>query len=350
MRRSESAPNVAPSLVATLWARRAMVWLGLGLAALFAWLTIRQVDLGQVPGLLRQLDPKPLVLAVALFPLSMWVKALQWQRLACTGGSGRARDLFTATGLGMLVNNLAPARLGDVVRLALGARLAGLGPLRATSSILIEKLLDLFSLATIGLALVPVAPLPGPLRGAALLVAGGSVGGLLLLALLAGQRRRIVGRLASAPWTPTRLAERLAAMLDGLEGVQHPRRLALPLALSYLYWALNAATYALVLLAFAEPPSPLMTLAVLVVTNLGMALPSSPGYVGVFDYLCVLTLGGFGIGPAPALAFALILHAYGLVVPSLLGAFLIWREPRARALVWGGRRAPVEQAPALVVS
>jgi hypothetical protein len=48
---------------------------------------------------------------------------------------------------------------------------------------------------------------------------------------------------------------------------------------------------------------------VLAVTNLGMAVPSAPGYVGVFHSAVVLSLAPYGVPPTAATAAAIVLHA-----------------------------------------
>ena len=85
--------------------------------------------------------------------------------------------------------------------------------------------------------------------------------------------------------------------------------------------------YWLVLLAFTPQssvlgnPSQLFVagLAVASVTALGMTVPASPGYIGVFEVLTRETMVLFGMAPEPALSYALIAHAIVYVVFSLLG-------------------------------
>lgn len=316
-----------------------MVWIGIGLTLVTGWLALQGVDLAALPGLLTSARPLPLLAAAALLPLAVWVKALQWQRLGALSGPTSFGGLLTATGVGLAVNNLAPARLGDVVRLLLGAQLGGLGAVRAASSILVEKLLDLLTLAALGLTIVPFAPLPWEIKVAVLATGLAAGMGLVGLAAVASRQQVLAGAFTARFPLPVGLAARLEKALESIGGLEHPRRLAIPAALSLLAWAVNAATFSLVLLAFDLRLPPAATVALVVVTNLGMALPSSPGYVGVFDYLCVVTLAPFGVEPTAALAFALAVHAYGLVLPSLLAVALVCREPLLRPRLFGRRRA-----------
>ena len=60
----------------------------------------------------------------------------------------------------------------------------------------------------------------------------------------------------------------------------------------------------------------------LVATNLGMTVPSAPGYVGVYHYIAVQSLRVFGVDESSGLAVAFVLHAVGFGVFTLAGAVL----------------------------
>jgi hypothetical protein len=86
----------------------------------------------------------------------------------------------------------------------------------------------------------------------------------------------------------------------------------------------SAVNYTL-LGAIGERPSFLAALFLLIVLQIGVAVPSSPGRIGVFHYLCVQALAVFGIGGANALSYAFILHLIAVILPVALGAVLAWR-------------------------
>jgi uncharacterized membrane protein YbhN (UPF0104 family) len=74
---------------------------------------------------------------------------------------------------------------------------------------------------------------------------------------------------------------------------------------------------------------------VLVATNLSMAIPSAPGYVGVFHGAFVATLALFGVQEGPAVAAAIVGHALLVGFFIIGGACYLIRGRAARA---GGRR------------
>jgi hypothetical protein len=128
---------------------------------------------------------------------------------------------------------------------------------------------------------------------------------------------RFVGRL---PWADrARLAGIAGSLIDGLSGIT-TARLGPPLVLlSVVIWADIAAYYWVVLLAFDATQPFVAGLAVSSVTALGMTVPSSPGFIGVFEVLTRETMVLFGMGPEAALGYALVAHAIVYAVFTLLG-------------------------------
>jgi uncharacterized membrane protein YbhN (UPF0104 family) len=61
-------------------------------------------------------------------------------------------------------------------------------------------------------------------------------------------------------------------------------------------------------------------LFVTAVLNLGSAVPSSPGYVGTYEWLGVASLGLLDVDHEPALAFTILVHAAWYVPTTLFGA------------------------------
>jgi uncharacterized membrane protein YbhN (UPF0104 family) len=99
-------------------------------------------------------------------------------------------------------------------------------------------------------------------------------------------------------------------------------RLAIPIfGWSLASWVCSGLAYYAVMGAFHLQLPITAAFWVVVITSLGMVIPSSPGYVGVFHYLTVLTLGLFGIAQGIALSYALVLHAVVYIFLSATGVY-----------------------------
>ncbi len=168
-----------------------------------------------------------------------------------------------------------------------------------------------------------------------------SAGALTLMGARPALATRLMA-LATRP-LPADLAGRIqslaASFLTGLGALGGVGPTARVLALSCGAWLLEAGMYFTLMFAFPLAPSLALAVLTTAVANLGTLIPSSPGYVGVFDFLGQSVLVQFGVPQAPALAYVLVVHAAHIVPVSLLGLWYAWR---AGVLGWvlGGGKAP----------
>ncbi|MFC2015956.1 lysylphosphatidylglycerol synthase domain-containing protein, partial [Chloroflexota bacterium] len=126
--------------------------------------------------------------------------------------------------------------------------------------------------------------------------------------------------LANLPWVDRSGIERfVGSLIDGLSGITTLRLGPVLVLWSVLIWAVISAFYWLVVLAFDPTQSYVTGVAVASVTALGMTVPASPGYIGVFEILARETLVLFGMQPELALGTALVGHAIVYLVYTVLG-------------------------------
>jgi uncharacterized protein (TIRG00374 family) len=138
-------------------------------------------------------------------------------------------------------------------------------------------------------------------------------------------RRFFAERKDKAPFW-RRLDKSLVAILECLEALRQPHT-GLKLALtSLLVWIISALTTWLVLQATGIQAPWYASFFLVLVSQLGGAVPSAPGRLGVYHYAAVQALAVFGVAQLPALSFAVLLHLLVYVLMGVCGAFCLWRE------------------------
>jgi len=299
--------------------------LALLLAGLAGWLSMRQVHWTALRDALAQVDILLLALALSTVLATTVAKAARWRLLLrpCCNQIGGMRVLRVLL-IGQMGNSFLPARLGDLARTALLSPQAVGGFFAVLGTILVEKTLDGIVGLCILAGLALWAPLPSWLRGPALgLVV--LTGTLVALLILAATRERWTTALyqRSSRWLPegarTRIHRMLASLAIGLDLFKHPANILLALTWSAAVWGLAALTN-LALMAALDIDAPGWSIwLVLVAGYIANFLPTVPAQVGVFEYASVLALAVAGIGPEPALAFALLLHLLVYAPPAVLG-------------------------------
>ena len=331
--------------------RKLRFWIGILISIVALIFAFRQVDFHVVWIALTEVNVGLLVASVIPLLLFLIFRSFRWRLLFYPQQGLRLRNVFAVTMIGYLLSNVFPARLGDVARAYLIGDSEDVSRTRAFSTIVAERVLDALS-AVIGFFLVlPFAPVPAWMVRSGLVVGAVALVAVILFVVLVRRQAwtlrlfdRLLlalrwpdnetmtafwGRLASRmrlpalarlPWADrTRLGTMAGSLIDGLSGITTVR-LGPPLVVwSVAVWAVISAFYWLILLAF-DPAQPYVAgLAVASVTALGMTVPSSPGYIGVFEVLTRETMVLFGMGPEPALTYALVAHAIVYIVYSLLG-------------------------------
>jgi hypothetical protein len=309
----------------TMWVAAAI---GIPASAGFLFLAVRGADLGAVKQTLQDVRLGPLVLAVACIAVVYWLQAARWRRIAATNAS--QRQFVEMVVSGVAVNNVLPGRVGDLLRARWVSRGAYSGG-RGLATVVIDRGFDLLGLA---LFLVATLPLVTDEPWVDRIV----VGSLLLLLVLWGgilASRTYIRRQPRARRSHRGLARRFAR--DTLEGLSEPLATSrtMLLALSIAAWGMWAVAAILTARAVGIDLSFVDALFVTAAINLGVAVPSSPGFVGTYQWLGVSALALFGVSQESALAFAIAMQAVWYVPTTLVGAVLLvvrYSSPRGRSI------------------
>jgi len=306
------------------------LWVGLVVSAAALALALRGINLRQVGETLAQAEYVYLVPATVAMLAYLVARSVRWRLLL--GPEVSLVRCFWVTNVGYLVSNVLPFRLGDPARAVVIGQGGKISTAAALSTVVVERVLDMLMVVAL---LAGVTPFVSGVGGAmsAGLVAGGAVlvalAVLLTLAFRPDWGRRLVRRVLG--WLPRLDSERWARALDGLfEGLAPLRSgrkgLAL-LAWSVVTWALVVAYYWALMRAFLPRPPALAAPFLACVVGLGMAVPSSPGAVGVFHAVARYGLTApFGIPVDQAVTVAFAIHAFQYVLMCVLGLVGLARE------------------------
>jgi uncharacterized protein (TIRG00374 family) len=277
---------------------------------------------------IRQADIRFLLAGVLSELLWLLVRGFFWRTLLQNKAS--YKDAFITVNEGYLLNNILPFRLGEIGRAFLIGRKAHLDFWQVLPSILIERALDLAFAAGLFLSTIPFVIGVTWAKQAALATGMIVLIGLGLIYLLARNRQRVLGWIARAGerWAVVnKLAgRRVDAFFDGLEIITDGRLFLRALGWEALNWLVSVLQYYLVLRAFFAAPSLLWVLFALGVGAIGIAAPSSPGAIGVFEAVLVGALVAFGLDASPATAFALSVHFIAYIVTGLIGGYGLYKD------------------------
>ena len=312
---------------------------GLPLSALFLWLAVRGVSFDEVWDALSSANPVLIVLAVPCLLALVLFQGLRWRALIGGGTSLPRRTYVALSWFGLGVSNVIPGRPGDIVRGVWFGRLARMPTARSLASIGVDRAFDIITLVLILLVCLPFIAHPDWLIALAL------VGGLIAIALLAMlvlawwaahrsmRARQWMDDSADAGW----VRRQAGAFMRGMATMDHVSQVARVTTWSFATWASWACGAWLIATSMSLGISIGGAFFLCAVIGLGAAIPSSPGQIGTFQWLSVVSLAVLGIGRADALAFSVLLQAV-ILIPVILGTPVVawWLTAR-----YHGSRAAV---------
>jgi uncharacterized membrane protein YbhN (UPF0104 family) len=297
-------------------------WVGLVIGLLVSGLALALVlhwaGWGPLREALQRVRPGYLVLGLLVFLASMMARVACW-KILIGRPVGFVRVLATLNE-GYLLNNVLPWRMGELGRAILLGRQPGLSAPMVLSTILVERLYDMILAVGLMLVLLPLAS-GAAWAARAAWIGAAAVGVALAFVWFALKRPpTIEGLLARLPGPAPTWQRLWGSFRDGLEVLKTPNRMLMSFAWMVVSWALALLEYGLVLRAVLPIVQPLWAGFMLAATLLGVAVPSLPGYVGVFEAAGVASLSIFGVPADQGLAAALVLHGMVYSVASLIGA------------------------------
>ncbi len=279
--------------------------------------------------------------SAAVATLTFPARASRWRIILAARSAGVPwRPVWHATAIGFMANNVLPARAGELARAFAGSRLVGLPFAASLGSVAVERVFD--GLIVILLMAVAIAsgdfPAAVTIGHTSVSTVAAWLGAAFILALaflfaLVHAPREGLARVAAVlrRLLPPAAAEWLVRVtrgfIEGLSILRAPRDFARVVVWSLAVWLINGAAFYLGFLAFHIHGLPLTSPLLLQgIVAIGVAIPSSPGFFGLFEAGSRVSLGLYGVPGVAAASFALGTHLGWFVPITALGLVYLARS------------------------
>jgi uncharacterized protein (TIRG00374 family) len=333
--------------------RHTRIILGVLISIFLLWFLFRDTDWRVLVTVLRQVDAGWLLLALFLAFGSSLARVQRWSYVVRAAQPATFRSMFSATQIGLLVNLLIPARIGDLVRGYVLSSLAKISFTRSLTLVALDRINDILALVTVLLIAlfsfpsdVDIEFAAGAFGNAEPFVVSSSLIQPVTVSLISALflvvvflvflyfRQdivlRLLGRLLepvssrTAAWLRTMFLNFAAGMHIFRSGIQMTKSVLL----SLVTWGLVALSLAALLKAFhLEFPwyGPFLMLAMLGVFT---AVTVTPGMVGQYHIPVIasllMILPGMNVNEAKAVA--IVAHLVALLPPVVLGVYSMMNE------------------------
>lgn len=307
------------------------IFVGLAITVVCVWLAFRKVPFTELTDVISGGNYYWLIPAVIAQLFAILMRSQRWVILL-----DRKSELEASVwsqGIGYLFTNLFPFRLGEVARVLVMSERCKMPVAQVAGTAIVERLLDVGTMIFALVLVLPWMQVPnaivrsGEIFGVLVLL------GILLIILLAKFKETslaLVDRICTIfPFLPkSMIIARWKELIQGLTPLLRGSVALWVIAFSLLTWLSSAIVYICSIQVFQPAGLFLEAVFMMVSLSLAVAVPSSPGFIGVFQFVgqqALVIPFGVKYSVSNALAITLIAYLVYYILSSLLGLIGMWR-------------------------
>ncbi len=286
-----------------------------------------------------QIQLVPLLIGFMITPVHVFVRAHRWSILVRPVGKLKVLDSFSLQMVGYLANTILPFRMGELIRGVLLGRRIKISKSTSLATVVVERMIDSVSLLGVLAIIGFLFPFSDQFKDAAWIMVGGIAAVLGVILYFAFATDPLSGAFG---WLFNMMPGKMGVMLRdiaekfiaGFGLLRTGRNYGIITIETAVLWCLYALQVFLILMSFnfmkiypAIGATPILaSFVILIVSAVGLSLPSAPGGVGTFHAACILGLSLFGVPAAPGASFALVIHAVTILFYIFWGIPFMLRE------------------------
>lgn len=287
-----------------------IVGLAIGAAALY-W-SVSKIDFAQMFSYILRINIWWILAACAVYSAAFAARGLRWKYFLDHVTEARASRLFNLLLIGFFVNNVFPARVGEVVRAYVSGKKLQISKSSVLATIVVERLFDGLAYVTFFIITVSFLPFPDYIKtmfwiGAAIFSCV-----LLILFLLSRNRARASGLMARLP-LPAKLKGPVGHVfnnfLEGLRMFSDHKTLLKGFVFSLIVWGVEGLVFYVMSFPFGMGINFFQSVFTMIIIGMASILPGAPGYVGSVEASGVVALNVFKIDKTLSMAYIITIHS-----------------------------------------
>lgn len=309
--------------------KKTAVWSGFLISAVFLYLALRRTDWASVLETLKRTNYLYLIPASLSFLADFSLRAVRWKFFLLHIKKCKYRNLLSSVFISFFSNTIFPMRAGEFIRSYFIGKQERISKVSALATIAAERVFD--GMTVVGLLIFtlfffPITPEVRRILTASLIFFAGV--GVIFYGLLFFRdptRRLIHSILKLFPKNIYKLGiKTVDSFIHGLSGIKSVQIIPI-IILSILCWLLNASMFYFTGLGMGLGITFTGAIFLMAIVGLGVAIPSSPGYVGVFEFFGIMASEIIGIPRNDAVAYILLGRFLHTIIILSSGGFFMAR-------------------------
>lgn len=308
--------------------------IGIGISILLIWLIFRGTNWSEFLKSIQNINYYILIVAMALLVSSVWIRAIRWRILISKVGDVTTKDLFKATMVGNMGNNILPLKMGELLRAYVISKKQNIIFSGAFSSLVVERIVDLISFILIISAVFSISPITDWTQKI------GIIGFFIVICFLIVSFVLFKYNSKFEIWYLEKqkqlikkdketIANHFVGFCQGIQSLWQNPKPWQTIFLSLLIWAMYFLFTILSIYAFNFNLGFLdimkMGILVLAFVTLAVIVPSSPGYVGTYHAAAIAALQIVYINVDAARAFAIMYHMAQYLPLTFIGLYYFFK-------------------------
>lgn len=305
--------------------KNAVAFLGLIISIFIVWYILGKYDLQSAWESVKSVSIHSIVIMIVIYLSTFLLRAWRWKLMLSDITDANFILLFKSIVLGFAGNNIIPARGGELLRMEYVSRRKGLSRATTLTSIGLEKILDgLVLLSILLVCSLFISKSNEMLDSLIKIVSLVFIPAIFFVIILKFKGNSLIGYLDKKEGKIIKFASGLIRkFIDALGFIKPDFNSVKVLALSTIIWLVEGIVFVLGMISVGiESQYVLLGFTALCVVNFGILIPSSPGYIGVFQAAVILALTTMGIEKNNSLAVAIIIHACQFF-PTTFSGFIV---------------------------
>ncbi len=302
--------------------------LGFMISIVLFYFSLRGIEFREIWETLKRTNPGLAFMPLVFIATAISLSSFRWSRIS--GPNVRFRETFAAMLIGMFINNVLPARLGEVARGYVLCRKNDFSFTYSISTVLLDRFFDLTGLLILMFMFFPSGSLPPMVSQGIYAIMGLLAFCVLMIILLS---RESFANHLSRKFTSieksflSRFAKRVIEIQENLKRIGSPMTIIFFISISVLTWLSMSVALWVVIRALGIQSVPFTCIPfVCALLNIGITVPSSPGYVGVYQFLLVYLLSIFDVPRHEGFTISILYHASWYIPYTIVGFLFLLKE------------------------
>lgn len=309
--------------------KKILRWLpGILISAIAIYAVIRFSKVQDFGTALKTVSVRYIIILSALSVISLLVRGIAWRTIL--GNRVSLKTAFFGVSEGYFLNNLFPFRAGEIGRALSIGRSSGLGTMYVLSTILIERAFDIFFAAGIILITLPFVVGSEWIKPIAFTAMAVVFLGLVFLFLIANNKEKFQVWIQKwnikSKFIVNRILPQVHKMLDGMSALVKPSQFLLSVFWIGMTWAVWMCFYYFSIRQIVDSAPLWWGGFMSSLLALGVAIPSAPAAVGVYEAAVTGALSILGVSSSAALAYAIVMHIDQIVITAIFGLWGLIRD------------------------